>query len=206
MDIILKEGKNTMFKKNLFIMALAFACSISMVACTEKEIAAPEKVEEPDLSHKENVIIDWEQVRYDLDEIMVSEDYPLVSYIDFAVYEEKQTIRLILPLKNEATHLESLDYGEKYIKMFNDVVATQDFSIEQSSEDYYGGLWDEYILELEVYAEKDIMNPELYFVNQVMDAGANDPVIPQVIEESSSDEESVSGDEGTAVEETASAE
>lgn len=57
-------------------------------------------------------------------------------------------------------------------------MAVQDFSIQSSNENYYGGLWDRYALELEIFRASDIMEPDNYYVNQAMDAGSNDPVIP----------------------------
>ena len=65
--------------------------------------------------------------------------------------------------------------------MFNDVVATQDFSIAKSSEHYYGGLWDKYTLQLEIFKEEDLLFPQKYYVNQEMDPGSNDPVLPQIV-------------------------
>ena len=65
--------------------------------------------------------------------------------------------------------------------MFNDIVATQDFSIAKSSENYYGGLWDRYTLQLEIFKEEDLLFPEKYYVNQEIDPGANAPVLPQII-------------------------
>lgn len=174
-----------MFKKSVIAV-----CGILLLAgCAQREIVVSQNIAQvPDVAIKENIQLDFDQVRSDLEEIMISDDYPLVSYIDFAVYEDRNIIRLILPLKEEATQLDSLSYAQSYIKIFNDVAATQDFSIAKSADGYYGGLWDRYNMELEVYKESDIMYPELYYVNQAMDAGANDSVVPQIIEETESTE------------------
>lgn len=174
-----------MLKKSLIVL-----CGMFLLAgCAEREIVVSQNIARvPDVAIKENVKIDFDQVRDDLEQIMIGDDYPLVSYIDFAVYEDRNIIRLILPLKEEATQIDSLTYAEEYIKVFNDVVATQDFSIAKSADGYYGGLWDKYNLELEVYKESDILYPELYYINQAMDAGSGDPVVPQIIAETESGE------------------
>ena len=112
----------------------------------------------PIMSTMKNVSIDWDQVR------------------------------LIWPLDDKITQVEALEYGKAFIKTFNDVVATQDFSLAKSSENSYGGLWDKYKLELEVYNEADIMQPDLYYVNQYMEPGSNDPVIPQIRSDVSTEE------------------
>ena len=115
-------------------------------------------------------------------ELAIDGDYPEISsYTDFEVIEDKKTIRLIWPLKNTATQLDAMNNGAGYIKMFNDVVATQDFSIAKSSEHYYGGLWDKYTLQLEIFKEEDLLFPQKYYVNQEMDPGSNDPVLPQIV-------------------------
>ena len=38
-------------------------------------------------------------------------------------------------------------------------------------------------MQLEIFKEEDILFPELYYVNQEMDPGSNDPVLPQIIDE-----------------------
>ena len=66
-----------------------------------------------------------------------------------------------------------------FAKAFNDAVATQDFSYALSTEDSYGGYWDINDLDVQVYHEKDIMEPELYIVNQLIPAGSNEAVVCQ---------------------------
>ena len=76
-------------------------------------------------------------------------------------------------MTEDANQLESLDYGKAYIRAFNDAVATQDPSYAFSTDSYYGGLWDKYGIDLQLYKESVILYPDKYFVNQVMiDAGA----------------------------------
>ena len=60
-----------------------------------------------------------------------------------------------------------------YIKGVNDIAADQDFSIDKSSEDSYGGLFDRYDLEVQLFREGDIMESSRYIVNQVIKAGTN---------------------------------
>ena len=173
-----------MMKKNMrYIVTLGLIIGISTLlnACGEKKIVTTDSVQ-PYTEITEGLEIDWEQVRENFDEI-VADTYPdISSYTDFEVMEDQKIIRLIWPLKNTATQLDAIYAGPGYIKLFNDVVATQDFSIAKSSENYYGGLWDKYTLQLEIFREKDIrFNSDQYYVNQEMDPGSNDPVIPQII-------------------------
>lgn len=176
-------------KKRILVISMLVASAFMTTACAEKSIIE----NKPVMSTIENLSIDWEQVRDDLEaSLNDNPDYPHGKYVDFAVYPEENTIRLIWPLDDKITQIESLDYGVAIIKTFNDIVATQDFSITKSSETSYGSLWDKWKLELEIYNEADIMNPELYYVNQYMEPGSNDPVIPQIRKDVQETEESTS--------------
>ncbi len=164
----------------MLTIGLVMGMSVLLTACGERKIVAPEN-EQPYTEITEGIQIDWDQVNYDFT-YAIDEAYPEISsYIDFEVIEDKKTIRLIWPLKNTATQLDAINNGAGYIKMFNDIVATQDFSIAKSSENYYGGLWDRYTLQLEIFKEEDLLFPEKYYVNQEIDPGSNAPVLPQII-------------------------
>ena len=164
----------------MLTIGLVMGMSALLAACGERKIVAPEN-EKSYTEITEGIQIDWDQVNYDFT-YAIDEAYPEISsYIDFEVIEDKKTIRLIWPLKNTATQLDAINNGAGYIKMFNDIVATQDFSIAKSSENYYGGLWDRYTLQLEIFKEEDLLFPEKYYVNQEIDPGSNAPVLPQII-------------------------
>ena len=164
----------------MLTIGLVMGMSALLTACGERKIVAPEN-EQPYTEITEGIQIDWDQVNYDFT-YAIDEAYPEISsYIDFEVIEDKKTIRLIWPLKNTATQLDAINNGAGYIKMFNDIVATQDFSIAKSSENYYGGLWDRYTLQLEIFKEEDLLFPEKYYVNQEIDPGSNAPALPQII-------------------------
>lgn len=164
----------------MLTIGLVMGMSALLAACGERKIVSPEN-EQPYTEITEGIQIDWDQVNYDFT-YAIDEAYPEISsYIDFEVIEDKKTIRLIWPLQNTATQLDAINNGAGYIKMFNDIVATQDFSIAKSSENYYGGLWDRYTLQLEIFKEGDLLFPEKYYVNQEIDPGSNAPVLPQII-------------------------
>ena len=164
----------------MLTIGLVMGMSALLAACGERKIVSPEN-EQPYTEITEGIQIDWDQVNYDFT-YAIDEAYPEISsYIDFEVIEDKKTIRLIWPLQNTATQLDAINNGAGYIKMFNDIVATQDFSIAKSSENYYGGLWDRYTLQLEIFKEEDLLFPEKYYVNQEIDPGSNAPVLPQII-------------------------
>lgn len=66
---------------------------------------------------------------------------------------------------------EILMYAEDLIKGFNDTVATQDFSIERSTKDSYGGLWKNYSLSFSIVPESSQDDEESWFMSASFGAG-----------------------------------
>ena len=64
-------------------------------------------------------------------------------------------------------------YAEDLIKGFNDIVHTQDFSIEMTGEDSYGGLWKHYALSYSIVPESDQDNEDAWFISGSYEAGAD---------------------------------
>ena len=107
-----------------------------------------------------------------------AEEYPLNDYIDTYVDEERKIVNLIWPLKDEATEKDGVRYAIQLIKMFNDACAQQDFSIRMSEENYYGGLYEDYSINIQVFRGSDILKPENYLVSMIIPAGAREKVVP----------------------------
>ena len=142
--------------------ALLSACGQKRGALTEsaQASAAAERESAPDA------------VIHDADE------YPLSEYIDTVVDEDSKTVTLIWPLKNEATEEDGVRYANELIRAFNDACADQDFSIARSTEESYGGLYQKYAVNIQVFREEDILAPELYLVSMTIPAGTNEAVVP----------------------------
>ena len=155
----------------VILVALMFC----LTGCKEKEIVVPQS-QEPDFTIKEGIEIDWDQIMTDCQDLLCEEDYPYGSYLDFAVHDEDNTVELIWPLKAECPKEEAVEYGVAYIRAFNDACSTQDFGIAMSTEDYYGGYWDDHTIDIQVFWENDIMEPDNYLINQIIEAGTNAPV------------------------------
>ncbi len=105
-------------------------------------------------------------------------DYPLSKYIDTAVDENTKTIQLLWPLDNAATEEDGVRYANALLRAFNDACAEQDFSIAASTEDNYGGLYQKYAVNIQVFHEADILKPEKYLVSMTIPAGSNQAVVP----------------------------
>lgn len=164
--------------KKIIIISFAAVLAVVSTGCVEREIVINKAIQDiPDVTIKENIEIDWEQVMEDCEALLSGDEYPYGCYLDFAVHDDENTTEIIWPVKNECPVEEMPEYAAAYAKAFNDAVAVQDFSVKLSEDDYYGGYWDEHDMDVQVYYEKDIMEPEKYYVNQIVPAGSNDPII-----------------------------
>ncbi|MDO4939083.1 MAG: hypothetical protein Q4E54_03880 [Lachnospiraceae bacterium] len=164
--------------KKIGIILFAAALSLSATGCVEREIVQENKVENiPDVTIKTDIEINWDQVMDDCEALLDPEEYPYGCYLDFAVHDDTNTTEIIWPLKSDCPVKEMPKYGEAFAKAFNDAISIQDFSVAQSSDDSYGGYWENHDMDVQVYYEKDIMEPKKYWVNQIIPAGSNDPII-----------------------------
>ena len=141
--------------------------------------AAAERESAPDAVIHDDIKLDFDEAQSSCEELIQDADeYPLSSYIDTVVDEDSKTITLIWPLKNEATEEDGVRYANELIRAFNDACADQDFSIARSTEESYGGLYQKYAVNIQVFREKDILAPELYLVSMTIPAGSNEAVVP----------------------------
>ena len=161
--------------------ALLSACGQKRGTLTEsaQASAAAERESAPDAVIHDDIKLDFDEAQSSCEELIQDADeYPLSSYIDTVVDEDSKTITLIWPLKNEATEEDGVRYATELIRAFNDACADQDFSIARSTEESYGGLYQKYAVNIQVFREKDILAPELYLVSMTIPAGTNEAVVP----------------------------
>lgn len=159
------------------VVSILFALSAG--ACANSDIVSKEdmvkkEVNQPVFETQKNITLDWNQIRDDAEEQFNDKTlYPMSDYIDMAFKSDENKVLLIWSLSNDISDDEALVYGNEYIRAINDYAATQDFSIRKSSEDSYGGFFDKYDLEIQLFRADDIMEPSKYIVNQVINAGTN---------------------------------
>lgn len=161
--------------------ALLSACGQKRGTLTEsaQASAAAERESAPDAVIHDDIKLDFDEAQSSCEELIQDADeHPLSSYIDTVVDEDSKTITLIWPLKNEATEEDGVRYANELIRAFNDACADQDFSIARSTEESYGGLYQKYAVNIQVFREKDILAPELYLVSMTIPAGTNEAVVP----------------------------
>lgn len=171
----------TMAATLLSAAALLSACGQKRGALTEsaQASAAAERESAPDAVIHDDIKLDFDEAQSSCEELIQEEDeYTLSEYIDTVVDEDSKTITLIWPLKNEATEEDGVRYANALIRAFNDACADQDFSIARSTEDSYGGLYQKYAVNIQVFRDKDILAPEVYLVSMTIPAGSNEAVVP----------------------------
>lgn len=166
-----------------FLMLLTCAFLLSGCADMDSKIVNPTaetKVTDPDFSIKDDVQIDWEQVSTEAEEVFSNqEDYPYSEDFHFMLQPEAKNIMLVWVVSDDLPDSELQRYAENLIKGFNDVVAVQDFSIEPSSDDSYGGLWKTYGLSFGIAPVSTQDDEETWYVSGNYSAGM-DFVLPDI--------------------------
>lgn len=165
---------------------ICLAAAAGLGACGKKGnlkesvVASLAAEETPDTQIHEGIKLDFDEAQSSTEELVddYADEYPLNDYIDTYVDEERKIVNLIWPLKNEATEKDGVRYGILLIKLFNDACAQQDFSIRMSEENYYGGLYEDYSINIQVFRGSDILKPENYLVSMIIPAGAREKVVP----------------------------
>lgn len=145
-------------------LLLLLACATLLSGCTKSNIVQPDsetKVANPDFSIQDNIEIDWEQVSTDAEETFKNKnDYPYSEDFHFMLQPNTKEIMLVWVVSDDLPANELNHYSEALVKGFNDVVATQDFSIAQSGKDFMAdfGKTMAYLMELLLPAHR-MTNP-----------------------------------------------
>ena len=156
---------------------MLIACVALLSGCTESNIVQPDsetKVADPNFETVEGIEIEWPQVSTEAEEIFENEtDYPYSRGFHFYLEPNKKEIMLIWVVADDFPDSEILNYADTLIKGFNDVVAVQDFSIETSGPDSYGGLWKRYGLSFSIVPESTQDDEDTWFISGTFGAGVD---------------------------------
>ncbi len=165
--------------------ALAALLAVGMAGCVPKrgtlaeQAAASAAAEKgPNMAIHGGITLDFDEAQDSCEEILADEEYTLSSYIDSFVDEDTKTVNLIWPLRAEATEEDGVRYANAIIRAFNDACAEQDFSIAASTEDSWGGLYEKYAVNVQVFREGDILTPQNYLVSMTVPAGQQVELVP----------------------------
>lgn len=158
-------------------LLVLLACAALLSGCTKSNIVQPDsetRVTDPDFSIKDDIEIDWEQVSRDAEDTFKNKnEYPYSEDFHFMLQPNTKEIMLVWVVADDLPAEELDKYAESLIKGFNDVVAVQDFSIEQSGEDSYGGLWKRYAFSFGIAPVSTQDDEETWFINGSYGAGVD---------------------------------
>ena len=156
------------------------ACAAVLSGCAPKSnIVSPDSTEgtvagQPDFDAKDDVEIDWEQAKVDAEDIFTdTKEYPYSVDFHLLLQPEQKEIMLVWVVKDDLPSNQIAKYSEALVKGFNDMVATQDFSIERSSDTSYGGLWKTYGLSYGRAPESTQDDEDTWFISGSYPAGTD---------------------------------
>ena len=156
------------------------ACAAVLSGCAPKSnIVSPDSTEgtvagQPDFDAKDDVEIDWEQAKVDAEDMFTDEnEYPYSVDFHLLLQPEQKEIMLVWVVKDDLPSSEIAEYSEALVKGFNDMVSTQDFSIERSSDTSYGGLWKTYGLSYGLAPESTQDDEDTWFISGSYPAGTD---------------------------------
>ena len=154
------------------------ACAAVLSGCAPKSnIVSPDSTEgtvagQPDFDAKDDVEIDWEQAKVE-DIFTDTKEYPYSVDFHLLLQPEQKEIMLVWVVKDDLPSNQIAKYSEALVKGFNDMVATQDFSIERSSDTSYGGLWKTYGLSYGLAPESTQDDEDTWFISGSYPAGTD---------------------------------
>ena len=166
-------------KKPLLSAAVVLTSLAMLAGCTKSNIVNADHqtvavTGNPEDGAPEDVEIDWEQVADDAHSIFDDKtEYP--NSVKFSIYlnQETKEIMLLWAVDDKFSAEDLSRYAEDALKMFNDIVATQDGKIAMSDENSYGGLWKEYGLSVGIIPESTKEDPETWFMDVTYEAGTD---------------------------------
>ena len=174
-------GDEIMQYRKILLISSAIVLAACVSGCKPKEIVVNQSAAAlPVIEKKSDIELDYFQMMEDTKALMEEQGFDQIYDMDFCEYPDDNVTEITLMVKPEVSQVDAMDYAEAFIRAFNDAAATQDFSYKVSDEHYHGGYWDKWGMDLMVFWMADFDKPEEYLINQVMDPGAQDPVIPQV--------------------------
>lgn len=174
---------------NIRKLLVLMGCTVLLCGCTKSNIVQPEVADEtivgesPDMEIKDDVVLDWSQIGNEMDELFTDQSaYPMSLSVNYSLDEANKLFMLTLMVKESTDAEEACTYAEEVIKGLNDVIAQQDFSVERSSIESFGGFFEIYDLKLLVIPDNPYKSSDQYLVDQVVPAGEYQQIVPKKAE------------------------
>lgn len=153
-------------------LAAAAGCAIILSGCTQSNIVRNSEVkiqvDAPDMEIDPDAEIDLDELTNDVNDVGLDPDtYPMASAIRFSVRLDEGVVDLDVVVKDDTSNDDAAWYAGEAIKVLNDQVVVQDPSYAVSEEDYFGGLYQEAEINVNIYYESDFPDGEPFFESTV---------------------------------------
>jgi len=127
---------------------------LDKLALLETEEEYVEKVALIEEDEEEVSMFDWEQVSDEVADLFGDTDfYPASVEMNYEADEENMTVDLTWVLKNGTTEEDAMAYAATMVQKFNDILAVQLSDVEYASTDSFGGIWEQFALNVKVGTE-----------------------------------------------------
>lgn len=170
-----------MMKKRIGIILLAGAMLL-LSGCTKSNIVRPGNEDiEPDFSTKEEVVYSWGQVSAELEDFYTNnEEYPGLAGYNFntSQLEEQNLLQAEIFLEQQVDTETAARYAAEFIKNLNDILAVQDFGLEKSSPDTYGGFFTKHDFQVKALRDEGEGKDGELVVDMQVKAGTNTQIVP----------------------------
>ena len=143
-----------MIKMGKRALLVAAGCMVLLCGCTKSNIVQPDagEAESPDFNIYNNIELDMDQFRDEVDEICLDEnDYPMADSIDFTIDEDKSLIDVTIVVKDGTSGEDAAEYTDAVLKSINDEAAVQDYNYGESGADTFGGFFQDRETHLKIY-------------------------------------------------------
>lgn len=137
-------------------LLMVMGCAVLLCGCTKSNIVnpEPEEVMNPDMNIYFDIELDKEQLTDDVLDIYMDEsEYPMAAGIEFELNEDEERVDVTVVVKDDTSAEDAAYYAEMVVKGINDECVVQDFSYAESSEDTFGGLYQDNEIVLKIYKE-----------------------------------------------------
>lgn len=182
------------------ILAAAAACIVLFTAgCTESNILKPENGRpQPDFTIVTDVKLDWNQISEDVDSYYegMEEEYPGLLTFNYAHKDEEKLVTAQLFVDDTVDGEDAAAYATDLIRYINDAICIQNNSLAFSTNDTYGGFFDDYSFQVQVMPDATQDDESTWLVNMTVEAGSNAPIVPVGAESGSEAAESETETEG----------
>lgn len=163
-------------KRKVFLICAITA--MLLAGCTPSNIVQPTGPVKPDFETKKGIVLDWGQIGDDLDkQFLNNEEYPMATSINYSVDQDKKNLQLTLMVHAGTTQEQAVTFATAVVKAVNDEAAIQDFSFANSTDQSYGGFFQEYSALVRVIPDGLMNDKSIWLVDMEIPAGSDKPIV-----------------------------